>query len=881
MHIKARAERHHDAGPLPGAELVIEVIAAPRLTTERLIDTGGDSDGPERLYQTRANFDLRASVDLDPVVTGDDGTVEIVQVDEQALDSIAAAAEAAGRDAAAPHQDETFQDVVLAARPKRATWAGFTTTTSAVLHANTMSRQSGARPGARFMFDRNGTVPIEFRLDTGFIIVGETTGATSRIAYYAGRKFEHPVEITYHPISNPGASTKATMAPIVNGEVHYRCDLTGLTSATDYAFSVALNINGADFVLSIGKLRTPDPDRVKLTFASCSEVHNHPQFELWERFASQDSDLNLLLGDQIYETGIDTTPSEPSPEAWFELYADAYWSQWRHESIRTALASRANYMVLDDHDVADDLGTVNVEESEEDRGRRHGALDAYTVFQQAHSTQDRHPDHHFRFGPAAFYLLDTRTQRDPAYLPPHLLENLDEPINPNATPDWSILGREQRARLADFLDGPARDADIVFIGTSIPIAWISVQKVLDLLKELKNQVGDFVAGASTLLVSGLPGVLGGFTSWLFGGSDAVRAVGSISRDLGFGWLANRAEEFFEDKARDILTEADMADLWEFPAHQQDLRFVLDRLFDFTNDIDPRTNAQRPNPEFRPVYILSGDVHLGGTHVITSHHRRHRHEPEIYQITSSAIANDPPDPLVRNLIEHLSEDTKVDLDDWQAVLAKAALQQWFWDETPLSDRHGKGDHTLDAQLPDPKYTVRRTGELVAEKNFGTITVEVEREGEYRTVALEAAHFTESSRRRALSKKHEVVDRDSRLTASPSGIEYDNGTNELPKNFVILIKWTGRTATTLSASISLDGFAVSPAKRDLGGRGSAEFTVTFYPPVGQTAGGTITAHLGVRTDTGGRISIPVKVHVAPTDTRPPDGGGDPDRPPVEPH
>ena len=165
-------------------------------------------------------------------------------------------------------------------------------------------------------------------------------------------------------------------------------------------------------------------DRLSFVFASChlpivTFVEN-PDKNLgrWEALgARQDYDLMLLIGDQIYG---DEVRSYWPNNKWFTRYVKRYDQLWTYRAMREVFRRTAIYMVMDDHDVKDDWGTVPVYDNDDDEGkafiakrRLEAGLAAYRVFQHSHNPptdQDKF-FYDFRRGPASFFVMDSRSVR--------------------------------------------------------------------------------------------------------------------------------------------------------------------------------------------------------------------------------------------------------------------------------------------------------------------------------------------------------------------------------------------------------------------------------------------------------------------------------------
>jgi len=95
---------------------------------------------------------------------------------------------------------------------------------------------------------------------------------------------------------------------------------------------------------------------------------------------------------------------------------------------------------------------------------------------------------------------------------------------------------------------------------------------------------------------------------------------------------------------------DVRDAWMAPNNTEELRKLLNRLFEF--------RKRSPGTE---VTFLGGDVHVGTTARLRSrmpfHKRTDSDQPEITQVVSSGICSEPPNGFIRKMVElGLSADT---------------------------------------------------------------------------------------------------------------------------------------------------------------------------------------------------------------------------------
>ena len=185
---------------------------------------------------------------------------------------------------------------------------------------------------------------------------------------------------------------------------------SGLTPERAHEYELRLvQPDGAWYRLTRGSVRTlaANPQRLTVAFASCHLPDRQAALGRWQALAERDDiDLAFLIGDQIYADGIEKLFGNAS---WNKRFERRYNQLWTYQPMRRVLRSLPTYMALDDHEVADDWGTEEIDAEREAAG-----ANAYRVFQHAHNPIGfgaTFLDYSFRRGPAAFYVTDSRTAR--------------------------------------------------------------------------------------------------------------------------------------------------------------------------------------------------------------------------------------------------------------------------------------------------------------------------------------------------------------------------------------------------------------------------------------------------------------------------------------
>jgi len=284
-----------------------------------------------------------------------------------------------------------------------------------------------------------------------------------------------------------------------------------LRPATKYRYLLRLLEGGAGpadsgRILASGEFTTaPEPassDTLSFVFGSCHfpailgqgfEPGRWKELDRWENLARRrDYDLMVLMGDQIYGDDIDHLGND-----WFERYANRYHQMRAYWPMREVLRRTPTYMIFDDHEVADDWGS-DPDFSRLEPGREDRALDAYRAFQHSHNPGGQKPTgpfyYPFRWGPAAFFVLDCRSQR-------------------GISASHPMLGDDQFRALQHWARNEARQADVIFVVATVPMAFLPTEEVRRLIKELEKK-GEALKGALKGFV--LAGPLGAAVGYYVG-----------------------------------------------------------------------------------------------------------------------------------------------------------------------------------------------------------------------------------------------------------------------------------------------------------------------------------------------------------------------------
>jgi len=570
------------------------------------------------------------------------------------------------------------------------------------------------------LLSEDDTITRSLSVDLAKSIVGETT--TNQVTLWFNLHSEIIENRNYIcEVIRESSQTESFIInlPVLFGTNNFKSKIavvtaSGLDEGTEYRYVLYLrpennNSSGAGRVLARGKFTTYESNSNKLSFVfgSCHYPGSGSSLERWQHLAARtDYDFMLLIGDQIYGDNIKTLGSD-----WFERYENRYHQLWTYWPMREVMRRTPVYMILDDHEITDDFGTVSLDSTEKEAMRTAG-LQMYKEFQQSHGPARAENDIHyysFNRGPASYFMLDNRTQRS---------------IPPDGQ-DFPVLGADQMKAFRDWSrSSPARDADIIFLISPVPIAWLPVEKLRELLKDFEKNagttggvIGGGAGGIGGALIGGLVGFLVGGPPGAAIGAGIGGAVGTGAGAVGGHYVGHGiAEGKLNANQLGNLTDRDLADMWTLEGNQPDLVNVLDVLYDLANDIqEDGTRGSRP----RAVFILGGDVHSGAMHMIRSKKsggmHDHRKNPCILQVTSSAISqNAADDRLYSKIIKGINPGVEVGL----LTLASNKFNPDDIVDDIFNDEHAI--FPLDDQL-EKNYISEFSG-LLGEHNFGRFEIE---------------------------------------------------------------------------------------------------------------------------------------------------------------
>jgi cholesterol oxidase len=175
--------------------------------------------------------------------------------------------------------------------------------------------------------------------------------------------------------------------------------------------------------IEAGMVRIPQqrrPGRLRIAMGSCQYppgiIDHEPGFHSYHRLAkhigesTQENriDLVLLLGDQVY---VDPTAGLADPQSPEERFLFPYQNWYRSREVRNVLRQVPAYMVMDDHEVADNWEPLRAPDRKHDEALALG-LKYYLNFQCGPLPPGKSFTPDFVHNGFHFFVADTRTKRE-------------------------------------------------------------------------------------------------------------------------------------------------------------------------------------------------------------------------------------------------------------------------------------------------------------------------------------------------------------------------------------------------------------------------------------------------------------------------------------
>ncbi len=283
-------------------------------------------------------------------------------------------------------------------------------------------------------------------------------------------------------------------------------DLTGLSGGARYYYSVFADAPRNNEAWEIARdephsFSTRNDAKETTTFGlySCHmpfDGRNLANMHMWEYFGQTltdtDADFVIGCGDQVYADGnkmvsiwrllrkvkkeVQQKPPAEQIEIMKSWYRDIYRGYWGPLALRRVFRNYPTYMIWDDHEIMDGWGSYEDDELSDkldsvwewENQRKNLALakkmfnaatQVYFEYQHAHNPKTSRDqwDYTFEWGPAAFFVMDMRGQRDF-----------------NRPTDDKVLGTGQMRRFQDWLlSSTAQQAEILFVVSPVPVVHVA------------------------------------------------------------------------------------------------------------------------------------------------------------------------------------------------------------------------------------------------------------------------------------------------------------------------------------------------------------------------------------------------------------------------
>lgn len=277
------------------------------------------------------------------------------------------------------------------------------------------------------------------------VVVGECTSTSARIFCCSGRDVAAPAvaRIAWREVGAGGGGGQVDLdlrdaAPFQLGVF----TLEGLPAGAAIEYAVAIGVNRSALPPTAAILAAPHRFRLlpvdrppRVALVSCNGAYEISdegrRFLLWRQLKGEIDagrvDLVVHAGDQVYADPIwmrhdndpelrGLTPDDGvRVDALTARYREWYVESWTHSDVAEVLASCANLMTWDDHDIFDGYGSHDGDDQPAQQAFFEAARRACADFQASHGPEPLDPGSSFVsalvHGEVGFLLLDTRSNR--------------------------------------------------------------------------------------------------------------------------------------------------------------------------------------------------------------------------------------------------------------------------------------------------------------------------------------------------------------------------------------------------------------------------------------------------------------------------------------
>jgi alkaline phosphatase D len=247
--------------------------------------------------------------------------------------------------------------------------------------------------------------------------------------------------------------------------------------------------------------RFPEEGDVDFSFGliSCHKPRNGKLKridDMWgmlaDKMGDKDSRFLIQAGDQVYcdsdsftlnawKRSLELLQGPPTPgqdphRKMVDFYREVYLDSWGFAPVQKVMSSFPQFMIWDDHEITDGWGS-KAEHFEETRQKVFlAAKEAYAEFQHSHNPEPLRAggmSYAFRFGAAAFLVLDLRGERN--------------------RPEKRLMSEDQWEAIENWLG--SEEGKVLFLVSSVPVVHVSreMMSLAKLAALLVKDVDDDVA----------------------------------------------------------------------------------------------------------------------------------------------------------------------------------------------------------------------------------------------------------------------------------------------------------------------------------------------------------------------------------------------------
>lgn len=319
-------------------------------------------------------------------------------------------------------------------------------------------------------------------------IVGDTTDTGAKIWYKANNNDNSEVVIYEKSSDSPGCVDylrKEQLTLLGSPGSSSLAKLNDLKPSSTYYFKIVNGIGYEQRICNLDQLysfRTfpAQQENVDFSFGITSCFSPNPRSfwqnqkkpdimwgKLYDSLVSKDAAFLLAIGDQVYADSDKNKLKKVlngTTDEQIDYYKGQYQEHWKYSNLKKTMAHFPTYMIWDDHEITNGWGSEEEHKYTNYQALFKSANQVYREYQNSHNPDPGKTDelfYSFYYGNAAFLVLDLKSHK-----------KIWNKVTSFPDKD-NYLGNDQIAYIKSFIADAATKSDILFVVTSVPIAYVS------------------------------------------------------------------------------------------------------------------------------------------------------------------------------------------------------------------------------------------------------------------------------------------------------------------------------------------------------------------------------------------------------------------------